>query len=49
MIMGIAFLIGILLSGAVADWLGRRGVGLLTVLLGFLAVFFSPSSASCCS
>jgi predicted MFS family arabinose efflux permease len=40
MIMGIAFLIGILLSGAVADWLGRRGIGLLTVLLGFLAVFY---------
>lgn len=40
MVMGIAFLIGILLSGVVADWFGRRGVGLLTVLLGFLAIFF---------
>jgi MFS family permease len=40
MVMAIAFLIGILSSGAVADWLGRRGVDLLTVMLGFLAVFF---------
>ena len=40
MVMAIAFLIGILSSGVVADWLGRRGVDLLTVMLGFLAVFF---------
>jgi MFS family permease len=40
MAMAIAFLIGILSSGMVADWLGRRGVGLLTVMLGFLAIFF---------
>jgi predicted MFS family arabinose efflux permease len=40
MVMAIAFLVGILSSGAVADWLGRRGVDLLTVMLGFLAVFF---------
>jgi MFS family permease len=40
MVMAVAFLIGILSSGAIADWLGRRGVDLLTVMLGFLAVFF---------
>ncbi|MEM7021658.1 MAG: MFS transporter [Pseudomonadota bacterium] len=40
MVMAIAFLIGILSSGMVADWLGRKGIDLLTVMLGFLAVFF---------
>ncbi|MGH6917688.1 MAG: MFS transporter, partial [Geminicoccaceae bacterium] len=40
MVMAIAFLIGILSSGVVADRLGRRGIDLLTVMLGFLAVFF---------
>jgi predicted MFS family arabinose efflux permease len=34
------FFVGILISGAVADWLGRRGVSLITVMLGFLSVFF---------
>ena len=37
--MAIAFLVGTLLSGAVADWLGRRGIGLLTVMTGFGLVF----------
>jgi predicted MFS family arabinose efflux permease len=40
MVVAIAFLIGILSSGVIADWLGRRGVGLLTTMLGFLAIFF---------
>ena len=40
MIVAIAFLIGILSSGVIADWLGRRGVDLLTTMLGFLAIFF---------
>jgi predicted MFS family arabinose efflux permease len=40
MVMAIGFLVGILSSGVVADWLGRRGVDLLTVMLGFLALFF---------
>jgi predicted MFS family arabinose efflux permease len=40
MAMAIAFLVGILVSGAVADWFVRRGVDLLTVMLGFLALFF---------
>jgi len=33
------FFAGILISGAVADWLSRRGVSLITVMLGFLAVY----------
>jgi predicted MFS family arabinose efflux permease len=40
MVMAVAFLIGILSSGIVADWLGRRGVDLLTVMVGFLTVLF---------
>jgi len=40
MLLAIAFFIGILLSGAVADWFVRRGVDLLTVMLGFLVLFF---------
>lgn len=40
MLIAIAFLVGILVSGAVADWFVRRGVDLLTVMLGFLAAFF---------
>jgi predicted MFS family arabinose efflux permease len=39
MVIAIAFLAGILLSGAVADWFVRRGVDLLTVMVGFLVVF----------
>jgi sugar phosphate permease len=39
MAMAVGFLIGILLSGVVADRLVRRGVGLLDVMLGFLAAF----------
>ncbi len=40
MAIAIGFLTGILLSGAVADRLVRRGVDLLTVMLGFLVPFF---------
>lgn len=39
--MAIAFFIGILASGAVADRLARRGVSLLHVILGFLAFYFA--------
>ena len=39
MVLALAFFVGILLTGAVADWFVRRGVGLLTVMLGFIAVF----------
>lgn len=39
MILAIAFMAGILLSGAVADWFVRRGVHILSVMNGFLALF----------
>jgi predicted MFS family arabinose efflux permease len=45
MVMGVAFLVGILLSGAVADWLVRRGVDLLTVMLAFIALFLCSELA----
>jgi MFS family permease len=45
MVMAVAFLVGILLSGAVADWFTRRGVGLLTVMTGFLSVFLCAQLA----
>jgi predicted MFS family arabinose efflux permease len=45
MVMAVAFLAGILLSGAVADWLVRRGVGLLTVMLGFIGLFLGSQLA----
>ncbi len=35
-----AFFVGILFTGAVTDWLGRRGVSILNVMLGFALVFF---------
>ena len=40
-VMGVVFLIGILLSGVVADRLVRRGVSLLTVNTGFLLLFLA--------
>ncbi|MFV2093104.1 MAG: hypothetical protein ACC634_08465, partial [Hyphomicrobiales bacterium] len=40
-VMGVAFLIGVLLTGVVADWFVRRGVGLLTVMAGFLVFYLS--------
>lgn len=39
MIVAIAFMVGILLSGAVADWFIRRDVHILSVMNGFLLVF----------
>jgi predicted MFS family arabinose efflux permease len=45
MAMAIAFLAGILLSGAVADRLVRRGVDLLTVMIGFLVLFLCSELA----
>ncbi|MEL6622464.1 MAG: MFS transporter [Pseudomonadota bacterium] len=41
----IAFLAGVLLSGALADLLQRRGVSLLTTMMGFLVVFFASQVA----
>jgi predicted MFS family arabinose efflux permease len=39
MIVAVAFMFGILLSGAVADWFVRKGVHILSVMNGFLAAF----------
>lgn len=41
LIMASAFFVGILLTGAVADWFARRGVSLLHVMMGFIAVFLA--------
>jgi predicted MFS family arabinose efflux permease len=45
MAMAIGFLIGILSIGAVADRLGRRGIDLLTVMLGFLVLSLAAQLA----
>jgi MFS family permease len=42
--MALAFLVGILASGALTDWLVRRGVGILTVMLGFLIAFMTAQA-----
>ena len=39
MAVAFAFMVGILLSGAVADWFVRRGVHILSVMNGFLVAF----------
>ncbi len=39
MMMAIAFLVGILTTGAVADWLVRRGISVLSVMLGFILLY----------
>lgn len=39
-----AFFVGILLTGVVTDWLGRRGVSILNVMLGFALVFFAAQA-----
>ncbi len=39
LLVAAAFMVGILLSGAVADWFQRRGVHILTVMNGFLVAF----------
>jgi MFS family permease len=43
--MAIGFLVGTLAMGAIADWLGRRGIGLLHVMLGYNAVFLTTQLA----
>ncbi|VAW17487.1 hypothetical protein MNBD_ALPHA09-494 [hydrothermal vent metagenome] len=40
-LMGVAFLVGVLLTGVVADWFVRRGTGLLTVMAGFIALYIA--------
>ena len=44
-IAALAFLVGVLFSGALADWLLRRGVSLLTTLMGFIVVFIASQIA----
>lgn len=39
--MAAAFFVGILLTGSVADWFVRRGIGLLTVMMGFMAFYLA--------
>ncbi len=45
MAMAVGFLVGIVSMGAAADWLVRRGVDLLTVMLGFLLLSFAAQLA----
>ena len=40
-LQAIGFLVGTLMTGYVADWLGRKGIGLLATMTGFIAVFMS--------
>ena len=40
-VMAVAFLFGILATGSIADWLVRRGVSLLNVMLGFVLLFMA--------
>ncbi len=44
MAVAFAFMIGILLSGAVADWFIRRGAHILSVMNGFLAAFLAAEA-----
>jgi hypothetical protein len=43
--LALAFGFGVLSSGAIADWFVRRGVGLLTVMLGFLLASYTAQGA----
>lgn len=40
-LQAIGFLVGTLMSGYVADWLGRRGVSLLVTMTGFILIFMT--------
>lgn len=40
-LMAVAFLVGVLGSGVIADWCGRRGISLLQVTMGFIFVFLA--------
>jgi MFS family permease len=42
--MAVAFFIGILFTGAVADWFVRRGVSLLHVMMGFITLFLASQA-----
>jgi MFS family permease len=43
-IMAVAFFVGILFTGAVADWFARRGISLLHVMMGFIVVFLASQA-----
>lgn len=43
-LMAFAFFVGILLSGAIADWFVRRGVSVLTVMFGFIVVYLASQA-----
>jgi predicted MFS family arabinose efflux permease len=43
-ITGTAFFVGILSSGAIADWFVRRGFSELTVMIGYLMLFFASQA-----
>lgn len=45
LVAALAFLVGVLASGGIADWLARRGVSLLTTLMGFIALFIGSQVA----
>ena len=42
--MAVAFIIGLLASGIIADRLGRRGIGPMAVMLGFQLVYFAAEA-----
>ncbi len=44
-LMAVAFFIGILVTGWVADWFARRGISLIGVMLGFMAIYFAAQIA----
>ena len=41
LIMAAVFLLGVLASGLIADWFVRRGISLLSVMMGFLLLFIA--------
>ncbi len=43
-VVGVAFFVGILSSGAIADWFVRRGFSEFTVMTGFLVLFFASQA-----
>ena len=48
MFMAFAFLLGTISTGVIADWLSRRGFDLLTVMNGFILLFFASQIAIIC-
>jgi MFS family permease len=42
--MAVAFILGLLSSGIIADRLGRRGIGPMAVMLGYQAIYFASQA-----